>query len=60
MPEITVAQAALALGLHPRSVTRYLVAGRLKGRQLTRRMWLVDARSVARFVPDPPGRKPGK
>ena len=57
---ITVSRAAQVLGVSRRRVLQFIQDGRLKGEQVTPRLWLLDAGDVSRFGREErrPGRKP--
>lgn len=45
---ITINDAAEILGIHPRTVTRFIVAGKLKGAKVGR-TWRLDEKDVHEF-----------
>jgi len=53
---LTVAQAALRLGVSPARVRVWLAEGRVKGERVGRD-WVVRAEGLTRPIPKPAGRK---
>ncbi|MFI0134748.1 helix-turn-helix domain-containing protein [Streptomyces luteogriseus] len=47
--EITVAEAALLMGCRPRWIRTLLESGRLRGRRVNSRLWLVDRASLDHY-----------
>ncbi|MGW4021071.1 helix-turn-helix domain-containing protein [Streptomyces sp. NPDC005009] len=47
--EITVAEAALLMGCRPRWIRTLLESGRLRGRRVNSRLWLIDRDSLDHY-----------
>jgi excisionase family DNA binding protein len=45
---ITVAEAAKILNIHPRTVTKYLITGQLRGAKMGR-IWRLDEKDIRAF-----------
>jgi hypothetical protein len=60
--EISTAEAARIIGLSANQIRLHLESGKLKGRRVNPRTWLVDKASAEAFEPPPKGRppKPGR
>ncbi|MFF0593187.1 helix-turn-helix domain-containing protein [Streptomyces antibioticus] len=47
--ELTVDEVAVAMGCRPRWIRTLLESGRLRGRRVHARLWLIDADSVDEY-----------